>query len=182
MSANIIITGKNVHEITDKANNLCDVLSEWVDCNGLKLNLNKTKFMIFSSCRSANRHEYSLKIANTKIDRAHTAKFLGVMMDEKLNWNKHVNAVRQKMSRHIGILYKLKSILPLPARLNIYHSLIQSHVNYCSLIWGFSSKANIETIFRSQKKGIRAGIPGFVNYFYKDGKTPHHTKTAFCEY
>jgi hypothetical protein len=86
------------------------------------------------------------------------------------------------MSRYIGILYKLKSILPLTARLSIYHSLIQSHVNYCSLVWGFACKSNIESIFRTQKKGLRAVIPGFVNYFYKDGITPHHTKAAFKEY
>ena len=180
--ANIIITGKNVHEITEQANKLCKTLSQWVHCNGLKLNVKKTNFMIFSNCKSANQHEYSFTIENSRIERTQSVRFLGVLLDAKLNWNQHVTAIRQKMSRHIGILYKLKSILPLSARLNIYHSLIQSHVNYCSLVWGFACKSNIETIFRAQKKGIRAVIPGFANYFYKDGKTPHHTKAAFAEY
>ena len=71
---------------------------------------------------------------------------------------------------------------PLSARLNIYHSLVQSHINYCSLIWGFTTKSNIESIFAIQKKGIRTVIPGFVNYFYRDGTIPHHTKEAFTKY
>ena len=49
-------------------------------------------------------------------------------------------------------------------------------------IWGFTTKSNIESIFSIQKKGIRAVIPGFVNYFYRDGEVPHHTKTAFTKY
>ena len=79
-------------------------------------------------------------------------------------------------------MYKLKGTIPLSARLNIFHSFVQSHINYCSLIWGFSTKSNIESIFTMQKKAIRAVIPGFANYFYKDGETPHHTKFAFNNY
>ena len=50
------------------------------------------------------------------------------------------------------------------------------------LVWGFSSKSYIETIFSKQKKGLRAVIPGFINYKYRDGNIPGHTKTFFTEY
>ena len=79
-------------------------------------------------------------------------------------------------------MYKIKKYLPLKARLLIYHSFIQSHLNYCSLVWGFSAKSNIESLFIKQKKGLRAVIPGFINYKYKDGKIPGHTKAYFLEY
>ena len=86
------------------------------------------------------------------------------------------------MSRYVGIMYKIKKFLPLKIRLQIYHSFVQSHINFCSLVWGFSSKSNIEAIFTKQKIGMRAVIPGFINYKFKDGKTPGHTKAAFSEY
>ena len=79
-------------------------------------------------------------------------------------------------------MYKIKKYMPLKARIQIYHSLIQSHVNYCSLVWGFSAKSYIEKIFTKQKKGLRAVIPGFINYKYKDGNIPGHTKEFFSEY
>ena len=85
------------------------------------------------------------------------------------------------MSRYVGTMYKLKNILPLKARLMIYNSLVQSHLNYCSLIWGTSSKSNIEKLFTTQKKAIRAIMPGYVNYFYTDGILPAHTKPFFKE-
>lgn len=180
--ANIIITGKDVNDIKSKVDELATALTSWVDCNGLKLNLDKTNYMIFSNNRLHSEHDYNIKIANRYIKRTDSTKFLGVIINEKLNWNQHIAAIKQKMSRHIGIMYKLKGIIPLSARLSIYHSFVQSHLNYCSLIWGFSTKSNINSIFAIQKKGIRAIIPGFVNYFYKEGKIPHHTKSAFTEY
>ncbi len=48
-----------------------------------------------------------------------------------------------KMARYIGVMYKLKKYLPLEARLQIYHSFVQSHLNYCSLVWGFAAKSHI---------------------------------------
>ena len=86
------------------------------------------------------------------------------------------------MARYVGIMYKLKKILPLHARLQIYHSFVQSHISYCSLVWGFSCKSNIEALFSKQKKGIRAVMPGYVRYNYKDGITPGPTKSAFSKY
>ena len=55
-------------------------------------------------------------------------------------------------------MYKIKTLLPLKARLQIYHSFVQSHINFCSLVWGFSCKSTIEAIFCKLKKGLRAVI------------------------
>ena len=38
--------------------------------------------------------------------------------------------------------------------------------NYCSLIWGFAAKSHIESLFSEQKQGMRAIMPGYVNYWY----------------
>ena len=86
------------------------------------------------------------------------------------------------MARYVGIMYKLKSTLPLKARLQIYHSFVQSHLNFCSIVWGFSAKSNIDALFAKQKKGLRAVIPGFIRYNYRDGEAPGHTKHKFSEY
>ena len=59
--------------------------------------------------------------------------------------------------------------------------MVQSHLNYCSLVWGFASKTHIESLFRCQKKGIRSIMP-YAKYFYKDGKIPTHTKSSFNNY
>ena len=87
------------------------------------------------------------------------------------------------MARYIGLMYKLKSQLPLKVKIQIFHSFVQSHINYCSLVWGFSTKNNIDSLFRAQKKGMRAVIPGLINYRYRyDGTLPGHKKLYFAKY
>ena len=123
-----------------------------------------------------------LRINGTKIERKTESRFLGVIIDEKMTWTRHIAAIRMKMARYIGVMYKIKSQLPVQARLQIYHSFVQSHLNYCSLVWGFAAKSHIDALFSKQKQGLRAVIPGFVNYYYKDGNLPAHTKEYFAKY
>ena len=175
--ANIIVTADTLENAYDKLEVLTKSLVSWVGLNGLCLNLKKTNYMIFTRKRNLKIREVT--ISGTIIERKPTARFLGVIVDEKLNWSEHISAVRTKMCRYVGIMCKIKHHVPTKVMLQMYHSFIQSHVNFCSLVWGFSCKSNIESLFRMQKRGIRAVIPGFVNYYYKDGQLPTHTKTAF---
>ena len=179
--ANIIITSDTVEQASEQIEMLSKKLVHWVSSNGLVLNLKKTKYMIFSQTRNLELSQ-PLIISDTLIERKNEARFLGVIMDDKLNWSRHIKTVQSKMARYVGILYKIKKYLPLHARIQIYHSFVQSHINYCSLVWGFSSKDNIESIFAKQKKGLRAVIPGFINYRYRAGDIPGHTKSYFTEY
>ena len=178
--ANIIITGVNMDEIYNKVVSLTQRLVRWVGCNGLALNLKKTNYMIFSRQRNLQNRE--LYINSNKIERVHEARFLGVIVDDRLLWSKHISTVKAKMCKYIGIMYKIKHHLPLKARLQIYHSFVQSHINYCSLVWGFAAKSHIESLFVTQKKAMRAIMPGYVNYFYKDGQLPTSTKSSFNEH
>ena len=180
--ANIIITGNNIAEVDMQLRELCESLLRWVHSNGLYLNLKKTNYMIFSRSRKLELPR-PLTISNFLIEQKSEARFLGVIVDENLTWSRHVKTVRSKMTRYLGLMYKLKSQLPVKVRIQIYHSFVQSHINYCSLVWGFSAKSNIESLFTAQKKGIRAIVPGFINYRYRlDGTLPGHTKSYFSKY
>ena len=172
--ANIILTGSNIAEVNQQLDKLVNIIPQWVSSNGLALNLKKTKYMIFS--RSKTELTGPLILCNTAIERESESRFLGVIIDENLTWARHIQTVQSKMTRYIGIMYKLKNLLPLKARILIYHSFIQSHINYCSLVWGFAARTHIDSLFSKQKKGIRAVVPGFINYKYRDGVLPGHTK------
>ena len=133
--------------------------------------------MIFSRQRSINDHGF--KLANVNIERKAETRFLGVIVDEKLTWAKHIAAVKAKMSRYFGVLYRIRRHLPTETRLQIFHSFVQSHLNYCSLIWGFAAKSHIDSIFTKQKAGIRAVMSGYVQFKFRDGQIPTHTKSTF---
>ena len=178
--ANIIVTGSNIQEIQASIDSLANKLVDWVHYNGLALNLKKTCYMVFSKKRIDL--SLNLRIDGRNIERKSEARFLGVIVDDKLSWATHIKAIRTKMSRFIGVMYKIKHKLPIKARLQIFQSLVQSHLNFCSLIWGFAAKSHIDSLFTKQKQGMRAVMAGYVNYRYKDGKIPDHTKPAFKEH
>ena len=105
--ANIIINGANIADIVQQLNELCNILPNWVISNGLALNLKKTKYMLLSRQNIELPDEF--KILNKKIDRVKEVRFLGVIVDEKLNWSAHIKTLKSKMSRYIGILCKIKN-------------------------------------------------------------------------
>ena len=78
--ANIIITGNNFAEIQHQANELLQALDKWVKCNGLKLNISKTKYMIFSNLREDSSSNLHISLGGVPIERSNSERFLGVIL------------------------------------------------------------------------------------------------------
>ena len=54
-------------------------------------------------------------------------------MISNLKWNKHINDISIKVSKVIGILFRLRTILPSDVLQTLYNSLIMPHFHYCLL-------------------------------------------------
>ena len=78
-------------------------------------------------------------------------------IQSNLKWNSHVSSVVNKISRTIGILYKVKNILLSTHHLTVlYHSLVEPYLNYCCIIWATPSKnTSLETLLKLQKRCVR---------------------------
>ena len=87
----------------------------------------------------------------TEIERVKTFDFLGVTLDENLTWKPHTDKVATKLSKYSGIMNKLKNYLPRYIMKALYNSLVQSHLNYAILMWGF--KCN--RLVKLQKRLVR---------------------------
>ena len=137
---------------------ICNVelkkVGEWILSNGLSLNVDKTVYIIFSG-RKKIRNLQTLKIFDKPIVKVEQTKFLGLIIDSKLSWKPHTNFVRGKISRLIGVLYKIGNCLTLDALKTIYHSLLFPHFNYGIIFWSAVSKTEFLKMFRLQKKVLR---------------------------
>ena len=51
-----------------------------------------------------------LILNNTTQERINSIKFLGVILDENVSWNRHIDLVENEISKNIGILYRASSI------------------------------------------------------------------------
>ena len=97
-----------------------------------------------------------LKINNTLIECVDEFNYLGLIINKQLKWNSHVNKIGNKISQTIGVINKLKHLIPEKTLLTIYNSLILPHINYCILAWGHDSNR----ILKLQKKAIRIIVKG----------------------
>ena len=77
-------------------------ISEWLKVNRLSLNIKKTHYMMFTT-RKCVPASLDIFIDGVIIDRVKYTKFLGVYIDEKLKWDKHIPYISGKISRGLGI-------------------------------------------------------------------------------
>ena len=103
------------------------------------------------------RGNYSLEmnIGDKLIEEKSETTFLGIEIDNKLNWKAHIKHLCNKISKIIAILRFLRSSFPKRILKTIYMSLIHSYVNYCNIIWGAAEKGNLNPILILQKKAVR---------------------------
>ena len=76
------------------------------------------------------------------------AKSLGVIIDEKLNWEEQFRQTKGKMSGGLAALKRLKNVIPQSQISNIYYALIESHLRIAEVIWRSLSKTKIGTFQR----------------------------------
>ena len=132
----------------------------WLNANRLSLNIDKTNFMTF---RPKNRKDSSpdIMISGTKINQVDKAKFLGVIIDSKLNWSDHTKHVIKKISKGIGIIIKARKYFNQDTLLNLYNTMVLPYISYCIHVWGKSASIHINKIHILQKKIVRiiSGVP-----------------------
>ena len=92
---------------------------------------------------------------NIKIEYVSSIRFLGVIMDDKLKFNIHIKEVSKKISKNLGVLYKLKDFVPSNTLLTVYRSIIESYINYCNLIFGNAAITHLTPLVTAQKKAVR---------------------------
>ena len=76
-----------------------------------------------------------------EIERVSTFTFLGLHIDERLNWKYHIIKLCKLLSRNTGVIYKLKSVFPLNILRMLYATLILPYLHYGVLAWGNSFKS-----------------------------------------
>ena len=154
---NIVCSHDRLDTLVRTLNQELPKVSTWFKCNKLSLNIEKTNFMNFKHA-SARAVDFpcNIIIDNVPLERKQHTKFLGVFIDENLNWNQHIrHIITNCISRNVGILYKTKNYLPKTTLFMLYNSLILPYITYCNLVWATGAKTKIDPIHLLQKKAIR---------------------------
>ena len=102
---------------------------KWLDVNKLCLNVSKSKFMLFHMPQKVIPC-LSFSINGLQIENVHNFNFLGLTINCHLDWKPHLSSIGIKITRVIGLLRKLKYMLPTQVLQSIYNSLILPYMHY----------------------------------------------------
>lgn len=116
------------------------------------MNINKTKIIQFHSYNS-KLISLDVTIDNQKLEQVNSFKFLGMHLDEHLNWKIHVDTVCQRLGRFVFALKRVRQTVSVEAALAAYHGYVSSILSYGLIMWGNS--VNSDKAFKVQKRCIR---------------------------
>ena len=132
-----------------------ELLSNWFYNNLLSFNLSKTKFMIVQQIGLNVVNFPSVVVRGVEIERIHSYRYLGLIIDHRLKWTDHVAHVKSKIRPFLAVLRRCASLLPESSKLSLYYSAIHSHLLYLLSIWGTTALYRLQELERMQNKSLR---------------------------
>ncbi|KAJ8912879.1 hypothetical protein NQ315_014490, partial [Exocentrus adspersus] len=122
----------------------------WCNSNNLIANIAKTQIVYFQSLGSDSK--LRLKYNDTILESTDSVKFLGVWLDCYLRWNVHIDKVINSLNRAFYAVYRIRNVMPLRALLDVYYSLVYSHLSYNTILWGNAINSNRVFIIVIERK------------------------------
>jgi hypothetical protein len=165
---------QNLETLTSYVNTELHKIANWFTANKMCVNTAKTKFIIFRNPTKQIINEQAKLFFNSniigtpddpakyfEIERIYNEgatknfKLLGILLDEHLSFKYHIDALCSKISKSLYIINRAKNLLPTSCLLTLYYALVQSHLNYCSTIYGSATKTRLQKLVLKQKQAIR---------------------------
>ena len=98
--------------------------------------------------------QLKLKLNGKRLYQTSSVKYLGIKIDQYLNWQDHINNIAIKLNKANAMLYKVRQFVNEKTLISIYHAIFDSHLDCASIVWG-QTKSSINRVFTTQKKVIR---------------------------
>ena len=104
-----------------------------------------------------NEHDinHPILIGSTEVKCVSKIKFLGVLIDEKLSWEAHVNSLTKKLASCTGSINQIAESIPKNYHMNLYHTLFERYITYGITVWGSMPDSKLNKLFNAQKNIMR---------------------------
>ena len=134
------------------------IVNTWCIQNRLVINEKKTNAMIicsFQKRRTLPHHNLNVQINGINMANVDRDKILGVYLDNNLLMNVHIYHICTKLTRLLGLLYRIRGCLSIEAKILFYNSYVQPCFDFCVTTCGFCSNTHISCLTRWQKRFAR---------------------------
>lgn len=151
----ILTEGKTWKEAEQKMNKSLRSIEIWLASNKLSLNTDKTVYVTFGNYKDSVPTDVQIRIYNINLKRVENCKYLGIFIDYKMKWNKHVNHVINKTKYLIYVFANFAKIMDSSTLLMLYHALFHSVATYGIIAWGGAYQNSIGMLQSLQSKLLR---------------------------
>ena len=133
-------------------------ISDWFRANKLTLNVGKTNCLVFGKKHS--ELTAALSINGKQMQVTKTTKFLGAWIDDSLNWNQHLEHIKNRLKYRLCMIRRGINMLTTHAKKILYHAQIESVLTYGLGTWGYLLNRNqVKTLQVLQNQAIRVIEP-----------------------
>ena len=151
----VVCSDLDYYTLLYKTNDNLSKLFRWTINNKLSLNTSKTTALLFSNRIRDVVSPLLLSVGDSQVHFEDSIKFLGVQLDNHLNFSNHVQYICSKLSKTTGVLYRLCSLIPEDVLVNLYYAFIYPYLLYGVLVWGDASAVHLNPLLVIQKRIIR---------------------------
>lgn len=151
----IISVDENWKTVELKMNNYLDKVFRWLVSNKLSLNVEKTVYMTFGSYCTSVPEIMNITLNGKKLNRVEQCKYLGIILDYRLTWEKHMDYLINKTKYLVFIFYKISKYMQIDVLIRIYYALFHSIISYGIVAWGGAYNNNLNTIQRLQTRILK---------------------------
>lgn len=150
----LLYSGKDIIELSYIVNDDLNLYYRWLMQNNLKINIDKTKYLVF---RQKNKKivDVNILINNYELQKSETVRYLGLVLDEYLSWKPHVDYMRNKIVPVMGAIMRCRDFLSCRAKHQIYNACFLSVMRYLLPIWGVCNATNFKKMQILQNRVIK---------------------------
>lgn len=150
----VVYFADDITSIQNDIRNDLNIICKWLHSYKLSLNFNKSGFM-FINKNQIKKNTDPIIIFNNTIEYQSTTKFLGLHLDENLNWKQHIEYIRKHISPVLGVLYRARNFIQTKYLKNIYFALVHSKLQYLISVWGSTNVSHLKPLQIMQNKIIK---------------------------
>ena len=117
----LTLSDSNLKNLEKRVNKELQNVGNWVRRNKLSLNFNKTNYMIINKQPAKTVDiDFNLTTNGVSVEKVHSVKYLGVVIDDKLTWAEHLKQLSLQLARYSGIFYRLQNVITQKTLIMLY--------------------------------------------------------------
>ena len=149
----IICHSKSNENLLCEINSVFENTDSYMRQNKLTLNRDKTEIVVFSKNGESKIEQFHYN--GISIEPKTSFRYLGILIDNNLNFDIQLNKTLTKMANAIRSIYLVRHFLPLKARIGLFKSLVLSHLNFSAIFFQSLSVMSLQRVNRQINWGIK---------------------------